>query len=226
MKNLYLNLSLLQLIVLIFLPSKLKSQNYWVSDLSQIQEIENTPVKTFDLNEDKFKNEFKNQKQKVVFLPNENNDYESFIIKEISLLSPQLSLKYPLIQTFKGFSQKRPNVSLRMTLTPRGISAWINIPGKENVFIQPDRKLKGKHYTYKRSKKYNKDWECKTISDFNSKSEFKKNVSFNKSINNDKKLRTFRLAISTTAEYTNFWDDNDDENGTGQEDALPLLFQL
>ena len=76
MKKLYLNLSLLQLIVLIFLPSKLKSQNYWVSDLSQIQEIENTPVKTFDLNEDKFKNEFKNQKRKVVFLPNENNDYE------------------------------------------------------------------------------------------------------------------------------------------------------
>jgi len=139
MKKLYLNLSVLQLIILIFLPSKLKSQNYWASDLSQIQEIENTPVKTFDLNDVKFKNEFKNQKQKVVFLPNENNDYESFIIKEISLLSPQLSLKYPLIQTFKGFSQKRPNVSLRMTLTPRGISAWINIPGKENVFIQPDK---------------------------------------------------------------------------------------
>jgi subtilisin-like proprotein convertase family protein len=223
MKKLYLNLSLLQLIVLIFLPSKLKSQNYWASDLSQIKEIDNTPVKIFDLNDVKFKNEFKNQKQKVVFLPNENNDYESFIIKEILLLSPQLSLKYPLIQTFKGFSQKRPNVSLRMTLTPRGVSAWINIPGKENVFIQPDRKLKGKHYTYKRSEKHNKDWECKTISDFNSKSGFKKNVSFNKSINNDKKLRTFRLAISTTAEYTNFWDDNDDENGTGQEDALASI---
>ena len=85
MKKLYLNLSLLQLIILIFLPSKLKSQNYWASDLSQIKEIDNTPVKIFDLNDVKFKNEFKNQKQKVVFLPNENNDYESFIIKEILL---------------------------------------------------------------------------------------------------------------------------------------------
>ena len=208
---------------IILFPTKTRSQNYWVPDIDQVEEINNTPVKTFSLKGLKFKNEFKNKKQKVVFLPNEKNDYESFFIEEISVLSPQLALKYPLIQTFKGFSQKRPNVSLRMTLTPRGINAWINIPGKENIFIQPDRKLKGRHFSYKRGKKHKENWECKTIHEFNPKSEFKKNNLKSKNINNDKTLRTFRLAISSTAEYTNFWDDNNDENGTGQEDALAAI---
>ena len=223
MKKTYLIHLLLLTIGLILIPLQIRSQNYWISDINQVKEINNTPVNTLGLNDIKFKNEFKKQKQKVVFLPNEDNDYESFFIEEISILSSQLALKHPLIKTFKGFSQKRPSVSLRMTLTPQGINAWINIPGKENVFIQPDRELKGRHFAYRRSKKYNKDWECKTVNDFNPKLEFKKNYVSNKSINNDKILRTFRLAISTTAEFTNFWDDNNDENGTGQEDALASI---
>jgi len=225
MKKLHINLPFLLFIATIFFSNNLKSQDYWVSDINQTEEIDNTPVKTFSLNDVKLKNEFKIQKQKVIFLPNENDDYESFFIEEILILSPELSLKHPSIKTYKGFSEKRPNVSLRMTLSPRGVSAWINISGKENVFIQPYRKLKGKHYAYKRSEKSKKEWECKTITDFNYKSDIKinKNKDFSPRINNDKTLRTFRLAIATNAEYTIYWDDNDDENGTAQEDALAAI---
>ena len=37
---------------------------------------------------------------------------------------------------------------------------------------------------------------------------------------NDQILRTFRIAISTTGEYTNFWDDGNPGNGNAQADAL------
>jgi len=37
---------------------------------------------------------------------------------------------------------------------------------------------------------------------------------------NDQVLKTFRIAISTTGEYTNYWDDGNLSNGTAQEDAL------
>jgi subtilisin-like proprotein convertase family protein len=37
---------------------------------------------------------------------------------------------------------------------------------------------------------------------------------------NDQTLRTFRIAISTTGEYTNFWDDGNNANGNAQQDAL------
>ena len=72
---------------IILFPTKTRSQNYWVPDIDQVEEINNTPVKTFSLKGLKFKNEFKNKKQKVVFLPNEKNDYESFFIEEISFPS-------------------------------------------------------------------------------------------------------------------------------------------
>ena len=37
---------------------------------------------------------------------------------------------------------------------------------------------------------------------------------------NDQLLRTFRIAISTTGEYTNFWNDGIPGNGNAQQDAL------
>ncbi|MFY0602719.1 MAG: hypothetical protein JXQ93_02135 [Flavobacteriaceae bacterium] len=37
---------------------------------------------------------------------------------------------------------------------------------------------------------------------------------------NDQTLRTFRIAISTNGEYTNYWDDGNAGNGGAQDDAL------
>lgn len=223
MKNFFLNLFLLLIIDLLFFSSEIKSQEYLISDTGKVEEVDNTSVKIFRLNNYVLKNEFLFHKKNEIFLPNEDNEYELFLIEKTQVLSEKLSLRYPSIKTFKGSSKNRPSVSLRITITPRGISAWINIPDKENVFIQPNRASKGRHYVYKRSEKVNKDWECETTSNFISNKNSKKNISYNKPINNDKTLRTFRLAIATTAEYTNHKDDNDDENGTGQEDALASI---
>ena len=149
MKKLFLNLSIIFIFILSVIP--LRSQNYWISNLNQIEVIDETPVNIYSLDDQKFKTDLRNEKHNQINLPNENNKYELFMIEEIQVLSKTLSLKYPLIRTFKGYSKKRPNVSIRITLSPKGISAWINVPGKENIFIQPDRKSKGKHYVYKRT---------------------------------------------------------------------------
>ena len=221
MKNMYKAILVVIFLNIIIFPTKLVSQDYWVLDSVQAKEIDNTLVKTYSLNNKKLKRELKTQKLKTIFLPNEYDDLELFILEEIFLMSPELSIRHPSIKTYKGYSEKRPNASLRVTLSPKGISGWINIPGKENVFIQPNMNLKGKHYVYKRSERYKKEWECKTISEFDKNSDDKiNNTSFNRLVNNDKRLRTFKLAVAATGEYTNFWDDNNDENGTGQEDAL------
>ena len=36
-------------------------------------------------------------------------------------------------------------------------------------------------------------------------------------------LRTYRIAVAGTAEYTSFWGDDDDSNGTNQDDALAAV---
>ena len=222
MKNLFLNMLRLVALSLIFCFSTLRSQDYWIAKTVQTKKIEDTPVNIFSFDESIFKNELKNQNFNQIFLPNENNENELFIVEQIFILSTELSLKFPLIKTYKGYSKNRPNVSSRITYTPRGISAWINIPGKENIFIQPDRKSKGQHYVYKRSEEIKKEWECKTEFEKKSKSTLN-NFNRRKLITNDKVLRKFRLAIATTAEYTNYWNDNVDENGSAQEDALAAI---
>ena len=140
MKNLFLNMLRLVPLSLIFCLSTLRSQDYWIAKTVQTKKIEDTPVNIFSFDESIFKNELKNQNFNQIFLHNENNENELFIVEQIFILSTELSLKFPLIKTYKGYSKNRPNVSSRITYTPRGISAWINIPGKENIFIQPDRK--------------------------------------------------------------------------------------
>ena len=44
---------------------------------------------------------------------------------------------------------------------------------------------------------------------------------YNKSFR--QKIRTFRIAIATTAEYTNYWGDNNQSNGSNKEDALAAI---
>ncbi|MDA0793869.1 MAG: hypothetical protein O3C13_04510, partial [Bacteroidetes bacterium] len=99
-----------------------------------------------------------------ILLPNENGKEELFLLKPVALLSPSLSKKYISIKTFKGKSVKRPNVKVRMSTHPNGINAWIQLEGKEDLFIQPVKGKKKVHFVYKKIKNDKAlDFYCKTI---------------------------------------------------------------
>ena len=117
MKNFFLNLFLLLIIDLLFFSSEIKSQEYLISDTGKVEEVDNTSVKIFRLNNYVLKNEFLFHKKNEIFLPNEDNEYELFLIEKTQVLSEKLSLRYPSIKTFKGSSKNRPSVSLRITIT-------------------------------------------------------------------------------------------------------------
>tara|TARA_B100000686_G_scaffold340087_1_gene415211 strand:- start:1407 stop:5267 length:3861 start_codon:yes stop_codon:yes gene_type:complete len=225
MKNLCFRINFLGFAIFFLLSNQLKSQEYWVIDKSQINQIDNTPITTYSFNNIIFKNQFNRISKTSILLPNENEELEKFVINEIQLLSNEMSLKHPLIKTYKGYSAKRSNLKLRLTTSPLGVSAWINIPGEDDIFIQPLKNNLGKHILYRRTEKVNKNWICETVSEFNPKSRSKKsNLQNERSpINNDQILRTFRIAIATTGEYTIYWDDDNDENGNAQQDALAAI---
>jgi len=198
-----------------------KSQDYWNKQEIILLEDEGI-INTYNLNYNNFLNQIDNNKDLTIFLPNENNEIEHFILNEFQLLSKEISLKYPSIRTFSGYSDDRPGVNLTLTITQKGINAWIKIFNKENVFIQPSNILKDKHYVYKKIKKKD-NWVCRTNenNDLSHKLEvgnIKKSESKAFELN-----RTIRVAISASAEYTNYWDDNIDENGEAKEDALGAI---
>jgi len=123
--------------------------------------------KVYLLDNDKLKfsleeNSLKSNPNKIIYLPNENGDYEKFEINNTKLLSKELSIKYPDIKTFVGLSKERSEVKVRITITNKGLSYWLRIPDSDDYFFQPVRNKKDMHYGYSNSNLINNQFNCKT----------------------------------------------------------------
>ncbi|MEK9612445.1 MAG: zinc-dependent metalloprotease family protein [Flavobacteriaceae bacterium] len=153
-----------------------------------------------------------------LILPNERGEMETFSIRMIPILSKSLSQRFPEIKTYEGRSIDRPNVRVRLSLHPQGVHAWIKRTDAPDFFIQPVRGKNNVHFAYTKSKRDRSTaLFCKTAETI-AKEKIEPLTSKSPMANND--LKIFRIAIAATGEYTQFWGDNDDSNGTNQEDAL------
>ncbi len=160
-----------------------------------------------------------------LILPNEKGDFESFNLIPAQVLSSQLQKKYPKIRTYIGKSNDRRNVKLRLSDSPIGVNIWIITPNGKNHFVQPLKVDPNIYFSYNRSERQlYEDFKCYTKAEkkINSSHIKSKNVSSSKSKLSET-LKTFRIAISATGEFTSFWGDDDDSNGTNSEDAFAAV---
>ena len=165
----------------------------------------------------------KNNEFLKIDFPNEKGELELFSLKETKTLSKKIQTKYPNIRTFRGYSDTRKNVILRITSSPQGISGTLRTP-KGFVFLQPLKDSNTEHIFY-RSNKYNYIEEklfCKTNSIKISSSIKKINLRKSKKVIN-REAKSFKIAIAASGEYTEFWGDNNDQNGTNSEDAFAAV---
>ena len=159
--------------------------------------------------------------QQEITLPNEKGEEEVFLITPAPLLSESLLAKYPKIKTFKGRSKSRPKVQLRLSTLPNGINAWLRFKEGSDYFIQPAKGQRQYHFSYlKTQRDISTPLICKTEAEL-SKHKQSSNTSKSQLLNDQ--LRTFRIAVAGTAEYTEFWGDDDDSNGTNAEDAFAAV---
>ena len=138
------------------------------------------------------------------------------------MLAPDIAVKHPNIKTYIGFSLDNPGARIRFSITPQGVKTMTSYINRPTLFTVPAEKGNTTDYiTYHRGVRITskKDFECLTENELIPIKEI--NSSFRDA--NDQILRTLRIAISTTGEYTNFWDDGDDTNGDAQADALAAL---
>ena len=205
------------------------SQDYWsVAGENEITASKpNTNYLRLDRNA--FDSQIKNAsptvqgRQSTVLIPNEKGVLERFSLEPVSVLSAELSKRFPKIKTFIGWSESRPNVKMRMSSTPMGVSVWLRLPDGDDFFIQPVNNNKQFHYAYLKDKSGNTiPFECKTEIH-----ETHKNEHTETSVASRQQasafLKTYRLAVASTGEYTNYWGDDDDTNGTNSEDALAAV---
>ena len=140
----------------------------------------------------------------VISIPMPDGTFQKFNLFESPIMEPELAAKFPEIHTYYGQGIDDRSATLRMDITPKGIHAMILSPNG-NVFIDPYHTATNKEYiTY-----YRKNYTQKVLGERgtclveNLKSA-KSEPNFNQSESSGDELRTYRLALATTGEYSTF----------------------
>ena len=148
------------------------------------------------------------KKSKVIIsLPNDKGDFVKFEIFEASAFSKELSSKYPTIKSYVGRSIDGVS-KVRLSYAPsQGLHAAISNNKTATIIIKPSNIKNGSYISFLRSEMdFQSDFECETLAEVKKKSkEHAKQA-------NDGSLRKYRLAIATTAEFSNFYLDGSEVN--------------
>lgn len=210
MKHLFISLTQLIFLTLLF-PEQLMSQsaqNFWKDQKHSSRSGKGfNTIKSRELSlafNDycRFLNKELNRNKSIsIDLPMPNGTTESFIIRPVGVMSPQLAAKYPMIKTYVGQGINNRHSYLRLDYTPHGIHAMVLNP-KGSVFIDPPYPGDTEHYIsyYKRDLIKTDDFEmhCTILDDI----KMQKENDPGNALSAGTELRTYRLALAATAEYT------------------------
>ncbi|GAA5100427.1 zinc-dependent metalloprotease family protein [Chryseobacterium ginsengisoli] len=154
----------------------------------------------------------KGAKAVEISLPTLDGKVEKFAVYSFPVFAKDLADQYQL-GSYVGVGIDDPSKFLRFSLAPNDFQSMI-IKGGEYEFIEPANAAKTVYGVHPKSQKNENGFLCTTGEDpaavkqidalLKTGSSFaNQTTNFNKSY--DKKYRTMRLAMSTTAEYTNFF---------------------
>ena len=144
-----------------------------------------------------------NQSHIVLDFPMPDGSMESFEVYETPVLSTILSEKYPTIKSYTGRSPENPLHLIKFTLTDFGFHGMILRPEGEAIYINPEQKETHTYEVFSRKELSAKAFACHV---HDMKEEIVKDDAVQRKVStvNDGNLRTFRLALAATGEYTQF----------------------
>ncbi|MBL4651672.1 MAG: proprotein convertase P-domain-containing protein, partial [Flavobacteriales bacterium] len=137
-------------------------------------------------------------------IPLPEGGFETFKIVEAPVMAPSLQTSHPEIRAYTGISINNGSRYLKLDLTPQGFHAMVLAPSG-TIFIDPYSFGGGdiEHYIiyYKKTSRssVDKTFECLTDGVVEAKDPTIANKSFGSC-----ELRTYRLALAATGEYTVF----------------------
>ncbi|WP_073289937.1 reprolysin-like metallopeptidase [Chryseobacterium polytrichastri] len=142
----------------------------------------------------------------IISFPNSEGRMENFKVKENSNFDPQLAAKYPDIKSYVGEGLGDSNSTVYFSISQLGLSSMEIYGDKSAVFIEPYTKDLSTYVVYRKSDKKDdlNKFECSVI-DVAQKGVANTNNLAARPNADDAKLRTFRLALSSTGEYTTYF---------------------
>ncbi len=141
----------------------------------------------------------------IISFPNSEGKLENFKVRENSNFDPQLAAKYPDIRSYIGEGLDDPSATVYFSISPLGLSSMEIYGDKSAVFIEPYTKDLSTYVVYKKSDKKDdlSTFEC-TVIDVAQKGISTSTLAARPNAD-DARLRTFRLALSSTGEYTSYF---------------------
>ncbi len=142
--------------------------------------------------------------QVVMSLPMPDGTFARFRIEESPIMEPELAAKFPETKTYRGQGIDDPKLATRFDWTPQGFHALV-ISGENTVAIHPYRLGDTTNYICYYGRDYKdtaEEFTCLVTKEHivNGKGS-QQSVAANTAVG--AKLRTYRIAIATTQEYTN-----------------------
>lgn len=145
----------------------------------------------------------------ILTLPMPDGSFHKFAIKESPIMENALAAKFPEIKTYMGQGIDDPTASTRFDMTPNGFRAMI-LSKDGTIYIEPYSKGDTSNYVSFNKSSLEKKVPF-TCSYKNDKPKFWENSSqkpqlpkYDNIVTNGTMLKTYRLAMAVTGEYTQF----------------------
>ncbi len=144
-------------------------------------------------------------KNAVISIPFSNGHIRRFRVQKSNTLHPLLAQKYPFIQTFEGIGIEEPNAIVRFEITPKGFfgMVWSDKEGVQVIEPFANSSQSNAYLVYNK-KTLHSAKEKKFYCQFDEIDHYRQVQYGTTGRNSDSKLRTFRLALACTGEYTQF----------------------
>jgi subtilisin-like proprotein convertase family protein len=152
---------------------------------------------------------FVGRSQHEIVLPNARGILQRFHVMETPIMEPELAVKFPMIKSYAAQGIDDPTAVVRFSVTQFGLHSMMLSAENSTVFIDPYTEDRQHYIVYQKSdlKRDTVDFECFTEEPVPlPSSEMDRNTFDYRLMNtNDATLRTYRLAMSCTAEYGNIF---------------------
>lgn len=192
-------------------------QNYWTKiarNSSDELRPRWTNPKVFSLYQvdlDKIKNDlekapkrFSGDESLVLKFPDSDGNIRNYTVQETSIMEPALQAQFPEMRTYTGWEKGAPSNTIRFSITPQTGISIMYFDGWDISYLDSYTKNNSSYILYKRKDlpKNDRLFECHVEDLLDKNSNL--NISAKAPLVSDGFLRTYRLALSATGEYTTF----------------------
>ncbi|WP_422106728.1 immunoglobulin-like domain-containing protein [Winogradskyella sp.] len=148
------------------------------------------------------RNDFSVSSNTILSFPNAEGKLQRFSVKEASVMHPDLQSRFPDIRSYVGQGLDDASSVIRFSLSPYGFSGMILSTNGNNTFIEQVARGSDNYIAFNRKNRidYHNNFECEVTEQMNRKV----TSGFVMKNADDAVLRTYRIAVSATGEYTQY----------------------